>query len=359
MNQKKVQKLLSRLKPHITGLSDLVGDAEPSPLFYVLSDKLGFLLDSDPNKILSHRGIRIRKKLNPVIKLLGPLFLTYKQVMESKNDLMGIEEPDAPIELTNEPVIWCPNHRFKDDVLASALAIRHSYILFGSLPAFYNTFDGVTAFLNGVIMCNRKVSSSKRASIETAAKAVGMGVDMLVFPEGVWNKYPERLLLDFWPGAYRIAKETGSKIIPVIHYLADPHKKYKGNVIHTVIAEPIDCSTGSEAEILELLRDTMATWYWLLMERYGRSTRQKLLEGFDSADDAYESYIAMHTGCVKYYDKEIELCADCRPKHIVRPEDVWRSVAEIKNIRPENAAHFCYAREVIRLGVKRDFQRRY
>lgn len=357
-NEKKINKILSRLKPHITGLSDLVGSAEPSPLFYILADKLGFVLDTDPDKILSERGVRIRRKLNPIIKLLGPLFLSYKQVIESRNDLLGIDGPDAPLQLTDEPVLWCPNHRFKDDVLASVLVVRHSYILFGSLPQFYNTFDGITAFLNGVIMCNRKVSSSKRASIENASKAIGMGTDMLVFPEGVWNKHPDKLLLDFWPGAYRIAKETGSKIIPVIHYLADPHKKYKGNVIHTVIAEPICCG-GGEAEVLELLRDTIATWYWLLMERYGRSTRQELLCGFDNADDAYESYIAMHTGCVKYYDREIELCADYRPKHIVRPEDVWKSVAEIGNIHAGNAVHICYAQSVIRQEERRDFQRRY
>ena len=40
-----------------------------------------------------------------------------------------------------------------------------------------------------------------------------MGMDMLIFPEGVWNKTPEKMLLDFWPGAYRLAIESGNRWI--------------------------------------------------------------------------------------------------------------------------------------------------
>ena len=166
-------------------------------------------------------------------------------------------------------------------------------------------------------------------------------------------------MLDLWPGIYRIAKETGSKVIPIIHYLADPHKKYKGNVIHTVVADPISMDGLSEKEGLELIRDTMATWYFLMMERYGQTTRQELLDGFETADDAWESYISMHTGCQKYYDQEIVLCADYRPKQIVRPEDVWQSVANIKNVNAWNIAHILYAKALIEQEKRRDFQRRF
>lgn len=103
----------------------------------------------------------------------------------------------------------------------------------------------------------------------------------------------------------------------------------------------------------------MATWYYRLMEKYGQSTRKELLDGFETAGDAWESYIAMHTGCAKYYDREIELCGDYRPKQIVRPEDVWQSVANIQNIRVENAAHVKYASELVAREKRRDYQRRF
>lgn len=138
-----------------------------------------------------------------------------------------------------------------------------------------------------------------------------------------------------------------------------PHRKYNGNVIHTVIADPVSMEGLSEKEGLELLRDTMATWYFLMMEKYGQTTRQELLDGFETSDDAWESYIAMHTGCQKYYDLEIELCADYRSKDIIRPEDVWQSVANIHNVHGGNAGHVHFARQLLAREKRRDFQRRY
>lgn len=115
----------------------------------------------------------------------------------------------------------------------------------------------------------------------------------------------------------------------------------------------------AEEEGLRLLRDTMAGWYYLMMERYGKSSRTELLNGQADADDAWESYIAMHTGLIRYYDREIELKADFRPKSIPRPEDVWRPIAEITRITPENAGHVYYAQRLIAQEEKRNFQRRF
>lgn len=305
------------------------------------------LLSCDPDKTISKSSIRARKILHPILLRLLPAFLEYGQVIERK------------IDLPQETVIWCPNHSFKDDVAASIGTAGHAYVLFGSFPMFFNTFDGVGAYINGVALCNRKSRPSKLAAQETAKRLLNMGMDMLVFPEGVWNKTPDKLLLPLWPGAYRLARETGCKIVPVIHYLADPHKKYAGNVIHTVIADPLSMEGLSEQEGQALLRDTMATWYFYLMEKYGQTTREELLDGFETADDAWESYMKIHTGCVKYYDREIELCADYRPKQLVRPEDVWQSVANIQNIHAGNASHVRYARALVEREKRRDFQRRF
>lgn len=157
------------------------------------------------------------KKIHCIIKALGPYFLKSPQLLENRNflknpDLGGNSVPDSGIFLPDKPVIWASNHVFKDDTLATILAAkRHAYILFGSLPQFFNTLDGITAFLNGVIMTNRKVSASKKTSIAKAIRVFGYGADLMVFPEGVWNKSPNRLLLDLWPGIYRIACETGRK----------------------------------------------------------------------------------------------------------------------------------------------------
>lgn len=357
--KRRVNRMISKLGDTVTGPADFFGNSRPSILFYPLVKLFWPLLSCNPDKMVSPGSIRVRRFLHPILLKLLPLFLEYRQVFESKNALLGIDAPDAPLELTAEPVIWCPNHGFKDDVAASIGAARHAYVLFGSFPMFFNTFDGIGAYINGVALCNRKVRASRLASAEASKRLLYMGMDMVVFPEGVWNKTPDKLMLDFWPGAYRLAKETGCRIIPVIHYLADPHKKYEGNVIHTVIADPISMEGLDEEAGQALLRDTMAAWYFRLMERYGQSTREELLNGFETADDAWESYMAMHTGLVPYYDREIELCADYRPKHILRPEDVWQTVANIQNIHAGNIIHVNYAKELTAREGRRDVQRRF
>lgn len=357
--EQRIENIISNLGETVTGQTDFFGKTKPSFLFYPMVKLMRPLLSCDPDKMVSKTSIFVRRCLHPLLVLLLPLFLEYKQVFESKNALLGIDVPDTPMELSKETLIWCPNHRFKDDVAASLRSTRHAYILFGSLPMFFNTFDGIGAYINGVVMCNRKVKASKIASIEAAKRVLSMGMDMLVFPEGVWNKTPDKLFLDFWPGAYRLAIESGSKIVPVIHYLADPHQKYEGNVIHTVVADPISMEGLTEEEGLALLRNSMATWYYLLMKKYGQSSRQELLAEYDTADEAWDAYIQMHTGCVSYYDKEIEQSADYRPKRIVRPEDVWKSVAEIQTVTAENIKHVCYAKMVVEREQNRDFQRRY
>lgn len=359
MTEKGIDRLISLLGDSVTGKSDVLGDAKPSIFFRPMMHRMKCLLSCEPDRMISKGSVAVRKALHPILMLLLPLFLDYKQVIESKNALLGIEEPDPPLELTKESVIWCANHGVKDDAAASLGVVRHSYILFGSLPAFINTLDGVGAYINGVVMCNRKVKKSKAAAQDACRKLLERGMDVLLFPEGVWNKTPNKLMLDLWPGVYRLAKETGCRVIPVIHYLADPHKRYEGNVIHTVVAEPISMEGLTEEEGLVLLRDTMSTWYFLMMEKYGQTTREQLLKGYNTADEAWERYMAIHTGDIKYYDKEIEYCADYRSKDVIYSVDVWKRISQIRNPHSENIRDVLYAKEVVAREQRRDFQRRY
>ena len=359
--KKRLEKILDKHN-NITGLNDLTGGNEPSWLFYILADKLGYLLENNPDEVLSKKGIEIRKKINYIIKKLGPSFLAGPQVIENRKTLLKPEstEKDDEIILPDKPVIWVANHAFKDDTLASILAAkRNAYILFGSLPQFYNTFDGITAWLNGVVMTNRKHKDSKKASVEKAIRAHELGSDLFMFPEGVWNKSPNKLLIDFWPGIYKIAKETGADIVPVIHYMEDTSRPGKDNIIHTVIDNPINISNLSEEEGLELIREKIATWYYLMMEKYGQSTREELLEGYDNSTEAWEEHLKRRISTADRYDTEIELSADYRPKNITRPEDVYENIANIENITPENAQHVLYARQLVKEKKNNDFQRRF
>lgn len=387
LKERELEKFLEEHKEHLTSLTDLTAGEEPTWLFYVLIKLCGRLLDPENTKDQTKTAIAIRRSLNPIIKKLGTSFLTNPQIVENRkfltNPNVDLIEMDDEIVLPKEPVIWAANHSFKDDTLASILVARHAYILFGSLPQFYNTLDGLTSFINGVVQTNRKVKVSRGASIPKAVGVMKNGADMFMFPEGVWNKTPERLLLDFWPGIYRTVQETGAKVVPVIHYQRDKTSvKVLGNEVHTVIDDPVDLTNMSEREGLEFLRDKIATWYWLMMEQYGQSDcfsefgMKKMLEknGIDVSDrdiyeqlkykrlksysDIWEQHLTERVATASRYDREIELSADYRPKYNVLPETVFEPIAKLEETE-QNKDSVEYAKQLVKARKDNDFQRRF
>lgn len=369
-NKKRLIKIEQQYKDKIKNINDLTGGKEPSKLFYILAKHLDYLLDTNPDVCIKKYGVRIRKTLNPIVKKIAPLFMSSKQVIEDREKLMypkGRKKKDknAPtyskdIDLPEEPVIWMANHAFKDDVVATICSCeRHGYLLLGSVPQFYNTFDGIAAYINGVILANRKVKSSKKASVEKSVKAMEYGADLIMFPEGVWNKTPHIPIISLWPGIYRIAKQTGAKIVPVVHYTRDMLNKDKNNIIHTVIDDPIDISQMSEKETLELLRDTMATWYMLMMEKYGKSTRKKELNGFETSAEAWEEHLKQRIQTANRYDIEIETCADYRPKEIESSREIWEKIAAIETIDARTIKTIEHAKRMIKERNQNDFQRKF
>ena len=387
LKERELAKVLENHKDHITSLTDLTGGEDPSWIFYILINACGHLLDPENTKDQTKTAIAIRRMLNPIIKKLGPSFLTNPQIIENRNFLMNptadVIKEDQGITLPKEPVIWVANHSFKDDTLASILVARHSYILFGSLPQFYNTIDGVTAYINGVVQTNRKVKISRGAAITKQVGVMKNGADMFEFPEGVWNKTPERLLLDLYPGIYRAVQETGYKVVPVAHYQRDKTSiKIPGNEIHTVIDDPVDMTSMTEREGLEFLRDKISTWYWLMMEQYGQSScfeefgmkqflekqgiDTKNLENTDLAqfrrlktyNEVWEEHLRKRVQTAARYDEEIELCADYRPKHKVLPETVYEPIANLE-ITEENKDAVEHAKQLVKTRHENDFQRRF
>ena len=165
-------------------------------------------------------------------------------------------------------------------------------------------------------MTNRKHKESKKSSVEKSKKAIELGSDLFIFPEGVWNKSPNKLLIDFWPGIYKIAKETNTDVVPIVHYIADQSRPGKDNPIHTVIDDPINISNLSEQDALELIREKISTWYYLMMEKYGKTTREELIEGYSTSTEAWEEHLKRRVSTADRYDKEIELSADYRPQNM-------------------------------------------
>ena len=318
-----LEKILRKYDGLITGPADLLADKPPSPLFYILANLLRPQLDPDPEAV-TPKSVAWRRKAHFIIQKLGPMFLGSPQTIENRNFLRDPDAdpvlPDPGVSLPEEPVIFAANHAFRDDSLASILAAkRHTYISLASVPQLFNTFDGFTSWFNGPVLINRKVKKSRNTFIPKSVRVLRYGADLLIFPEGVWNKSPNALVLNLWPGVYRITCETGAKIVPVVHYIRDYTDKLKDNPIHTVIDDPIRIDNLSESAALELIREILATWHYLMMEVYGKATRKEALAGALTSSEAWEKQLAARITTADRYDKEIELKADFRNRTQVLP----------------------------------------
>ena len=134
---RQIEEFLESNKELLTGFSDLVGDdLIPSKQFYFNMKYIGNLLSADPEKVLSKFGINLRGiTTSRLVKLLAQNFMTSKQVFENRNELLGISGSDKGITLPSNPVIWAPNHHFKDDALATVRAAKRPVtLMFGSIP---------------------------------------------------------------------------------------------------------------------------------------------------------------------------------------------------------------------------------
>ena len=330
-------------------------------MFYLLAEKFCYLLDDNPDNVLSKSGVERRKIINKIIKKIGPCFLHCQQVFEDRNQLeKNKNNRDEKIVLPDEPVIWAPNHGFRDDALATVLAAyRNGYFLFGSLPQFYNTIDGVTAWLNGSILVNRKNKESRHSSIQKCERALELGADLIIFPEGVWNKTPNLLSLKLWPGVYRVAKDKNAKIIPIIHYKRELQSLDKSDLIHTVIDDPIDVSAMSEKAALDYLRDIYAYWVYLMMEKYGQSTRAEEIGESINSQMKWEQRLYERLETADRYDREIEIKADYVDIIDLELFQAWSDISNITNINNNNVYMVIDAKKKIKEMKDNNFQRRF
>lgn len=74
LKERKVDTILKKYDGMITGLNDLTAGNPPSTLFYILADKLSYLLNADEKIAINPKGVKRRRKINPIIKTLGVHF---------------------------------------------------------------------------------------------------------------------------------------------------------------------------------------------------------------------------------------------------------------------------------------------
>lgn len=386
INSKQISEIevfLDKYKSVLNGFSDIVGDdLIPTKQFFFNMKYIGYLLDENPDAVLSQKGVNFRKNITAkLIKAVGGPTMSSKQLFENRKSLLSGDEQaiDDKIVIPDEPVIWVPNHHFKDDAMATIQSARPFYFMFGSLPLYFNSFDGVLTYLVGAILINRKNKNSKRAALKKAGIAIDYGADLFWATEATHNKTANSLMLDQWDGVYRLVCEKGIKVVPVSHYLIDPtHSIISNDVnpIHTVVDNPIDLTEfPSEKAALSYLRDVISSWYYLMMEKYGKMSREELFHLYEQRAINYginpeelierpltsaeigTLYNMDLRSTVSNYDTSAEIISDYQDKNVVKPEEVFMPIANIKN--PICSSNVLEAKKLVRERIYEDYQHRF
>lgn len=108
----------------------------------------------------------------------------------------------------------------------------------------------------GCIFLDRKNARQGMKDMKNAIDKIKKGYSYVIFPEG--GRTPDGEVKDFKKGSFRLATETGAKIVPVtINGTYNVQKKgslkVKGNKnIKIIIGDPIDISVLEKPEIKEL-----------------------------------------------------------------------------------------------------------
>lgn len=186
--------------------------------------------------------------------------------------------------------------------------------------------------------------------------------------------------MDIWNGIYRVANEKGTKVVPVVHYIFDPTQKIlprELNPIHTVVDDPIDLTQFSEKAGLEYFIEVVSTWYYLMLERYGKMSREKLLETYRQRAIFYgvseeelktrplttaeigELYNLDLRSTVTGYDRATEIMSNFENKNITKPEDAFANIANIINSNLENVLDVIQASKLVRERNYENYQKRF
>lgn len=279
---------------------------------------LKHLLTNDPN-IIGEGSVTFRRKINPLLRKISS--------MDNGHYNFHVERrAEIP---QGKRVIFTPTHGFKDDVLyAIRLIDTHAYILFGNLPEFFNSMNGVSAWANGVVLVDRTDKFNRKSSIPKMERVVKSGSHMLVYPEGRWNHSPNVLVQKLFPGTYDLAQLTGAVVMPIVFHL-------EGKNCYGILDEAFDITRYSREEGMGELRDKMATCKWELMEKYSQYKRDDFPRG-KALDLYWENYIDSLIKQTDYFDREAEEYFYYIPKGQIDAEEVF-SILDNVPLTKENA----------------------
>lgn len=279
---------------------------------------------------IEEKGIQTKK----LIHIFPYLAVTLDRIF-SHNKLIILGDKR---EKTVKPVIYACAHCHPEDPATALEAIKeHSYLFLGDPEDVYQRVEGLLLELNGVINLETRVKDSfinellelklitegeveelknvikqdRKIAYAKSVEILKKGANLLIFPEGAVNLTPNLPIMGLYPGAVKMALETGAEIVPMAL------ERY-GNRFYANIGENIHVTDRGATSIQyynEMLRDAMATLKWEIWEHQGIKSREDC--------PTEEEFIEQIMGTSDFIYSEEDIYESMyQDKNITRPEDV-------------------------------------
>lgn len=282
---------------------------------------LCYLAKDDPKRTVNRLGITIRRTAYPLIKKLSGPMTGVSGVFVRKESL-----PPGP-------KIFAVTHTYSREDIAwgISLAGEQSYLITNAYQELLYTSDGWALWAAGVILVNRYRKRSRQACIQKAERVLSLGGNVMIFPEGVWNMSENLLVRKLYPGVYRIASAANVPVIPISTMVYD-------GVCYVSRGKALYFDKFDQTESLKILRDSLASLKWEIMERHGRTTRNELLRG-ESPSEYWKSHLEAYIRQQKIYEREAEENAHYKDEVEVAQQEIAEAYRRLR-LSPRTAFLF-------------------
>ena len=186
---------------------------------------------------------------------LGFIFLKIWAYIVSVLCLFFIRSKSEKVDKSRSYIFICHHNSYLDAV-ATVVSTPLPFKPLGKIELLKAPVFGMI-YRRMVVMINRKDKESRSLGVENLKKDISLGLSILIFPEGTMNRTDEALA-DFYDGAFRLAIETQTAIVPVAILNARnllPRKnilQLKPGIVTCIYGPPIEVSGLSENELPNL-----------------------------------------------------------------------------------------------------------
>lgn len=285
----------------------------------------------------SPAGIKLRRLLQPLL---------YWGMGKIVRKGLRFHVFDYPQLMRNEPYIFASTHSFPDDVACALLSInRPTYLLTNSVDQLEINPEMYAAWLNGMIFVDTRNPQSRKQAIPKMQKVLANGSSVLVFPEGSWNKSENKLVGKLYPGTSVLAQRSGRQVVPLAHYYEPETRE-----VYIRFGKPMDLATMTVEAGTSLLRDTLATLRYKLMEAHAPQVKRDALPR--NARRYYRDSIIQKTLSITWCNPDWENEFRTYEDKDALPQDAWNFVDKL-------TLNACNARHLARVKAERQQERQY